>query len=572
MDDYIGKLVKKFESGSKGSLALGSCGNDWGLSCGSYQLTLRWGNCISFLKKYFPWKTVGLYFNSGKSDFAQKTWPGAEYCSSPEEVQSIWTTCYNEAGADKFFRYEHEYIQNSYYEPLMKKLTGYYNPNNSCSAMQECMWSWAVHRGSSGAYSEFKAAMDTEGIHDPESVKAIELLEICYDKRYAVSGTTRYSTSGGESSERIVLREYICSAPLKYEGRNPTTEIKEESAMKVIEKIATQNPCYKAGKTITPSGIMIHSVGCPQPDPLVFVKNWQSASAQVCVHAVLGTDGNVYQLLPWNWRAWHCGIGSKGSCNNTHISFEMTEPATIAYTSGANWTEKNPEATKAHVLATYKYAVELTSYLCEKYGLNPLADGVVISHSEGNKRGLASNHGDVEHIWSKFGLTMNQFRQDVKAAMGGKVVEVASTDNKSTSDVSESTTGTVVKVTVDSLNIRSGPGTSYTIAGSITDKGSYTVTEISDGWGRLKSGAGWICLSYTNYSGNATSTAATSKFPYTVTITAKVLNVRKGAGTSYGIATTVKKDEKYTIIEESNGWGKLKSGAGWISLEYAKRL
>lgn len=37
--DYIGRLVKQFESGNKGSLALGSCGNDWGISCGSYQLT-----------------------------------------------------------------------------------------------------------------------------------------------------------------------------------------------------------------------------------------------------------------------------------------------------------------------------------------------------------------------------------------------------------------------------------------------------------------------------------------------------------------------------------------------------
>lgn len=54
--DYIGKYVKKFESGSKGSLALSSCGNDWGLSCGSYQLTLRWGNCIRFLKNTFQQK------------------------------------------------------------------------------------------------------------------------------------------------------------------------------------------------------------------------------------------------------------------------------------------------------------------------------------------------------------------------------------------------------------------------------------------------------------------------------------------------------------------------------------
>ena len=49
--DYIGKYVKKYESGNKGSLCLDNCGYDWGLSAGSYQLTLRYGNCIKFLKK-----------------------------------------------------------------------------------------------------------------------------------------------------------------------------------------------------------------------------------------------------------------------------------------------------------------------------------------------------------------------------------------------------------------------------------------------------------------------------------------------------------------------------------------
>lgn len=58
---------------------------------------------------------------------------------------------------------------------------------------------------------------------------------------------------------------------------------------------------------------------------------------------------------------------------------------------------------------------------------------------------------------------------------------------------------------------------------------------------------------------------------YTVTITANVLNVRSGAGTNFGINTTVKKGEVYTIVEEVNGWGKLKSGAGWISLAYTSR-
>lgn len=59
---------------------------------------------------------------------------------------------------------------------------------------------------------------------------------------------------------------------------------------------------------------------------------------------------------------------------------------------------------------------------------------------------------------------------------------------------------------------------------------------------------------------------------YRVVITASVLNVRKGAGTKYGVATTVKKGEVYTIVGESNGWGKLKSGAGWIKLSYTAKL
>ena len=58
---------------------------------------------------------------------------------------------------------------------------------------------------------------------------------------------------------------------------------------------------------------------------------------------------------------------------------------------------------------------------------------------------------------------------------------------------------------------------------------------------------------------------------YTVKITADVLNVRAGAGTSYKVNTQVRKGEVYTIVGESNGWGKLKSGAGWISLKYTSK-
>ena len=186
--------------------------------------------------------------------------------------------------------------------------------------------------------------------------------------------------------------------------------------MNLKQNYLTESGCYKAGKRITVKGLMIHSVGCPQPKAEVFMKNWNRAEASACVHAIVEPDGDVYQILPWNHRGWHCG----GGANNTHIGVEMTEPATIRYTGGSKWTETGDgENTKNHVLATYKYAVELFAYLCSQYNLDPLADGVVISHSEGCRRGIASNHGDVEHLWSKFGLSMEQFRKDIKAAMEG---------------------------------------------------------------------------------------------------------------------------------------------------------
>ena len=60
--------------------------------------------------------------------------------------------------------------------------------------------------------------------------------------------------------------------------------------------------------------------------------------------------------------------------------------------------------------------------------------------------------------------------------------------------------------------------------------------------------------------------------PYIIRIDTDILNVRSGPGTNYRINTQVRKYELYTIVDEKNGFGKLKSGAGWIALEYTKRL
>ena len=275
--------------------------------------------------------------------------------------------------------------------------------------------------------------------------------------------------------------------------------------MNIIESFVKNNRCYKNNQKITIKGLMLHSVGCPQPDPKVLIGTWNSEKAEVCVHAITGREGIAYQLLPWNVRAWHCGSGGKGSGNDGYIGVEMTEPATIKYIKGASFMDRDPEATKAFVLDTYKSAVDIFAYLCKLHGLNPEKDGVIISHSEGHKRGIASNHGDVEHIWSKYGLTMDMFRKDVANALHG------------------------VK----------GPGDTNTPP----------------------------------QTGNTVNGANTQ--PYTVKVMADVLNVRKGPGVSYPVTTEVKRGEVYTIVaEEMNGttvWGKLKSGAGYISLAYTRK-
>lgn len=190
--------------------------------------------------------------------------------------------------------------------------------------------------------------------------------------------------------------------------------------MNLIQKILTLNDCYKAGRTITPKGIMVHSVGCPQPKASVFINNWNKSGVQACVHAFVDDTG-VYQTLPWAHRGWHAGTGTSGaSANNTHISFECCEPAGFTYSGGATMVGYDVAKNEAFFKAVYQNAMELCTMLCNRYGLDPLADGVIICHSEGYKRGVASNHADIMHWWPKHGKNMDTFRAAVATAMNKK--------------------------------------------------------------------------------------------------------------------------------------------------------
>ena len=89
--------------------------------------------------------------------------------------------------------------------------------------------------------------------------------------------------------------------------------------------------------------------------------------------------------------------------------------------------------------------------------------------------------------------------------------------------------------------------------------------------GRMCSDSAWNNFLSRIGEASVTETVATSD-SYKVRITADVLNVRIGPGTSYSVATQVKNGEVYTIVSEASGWGKLKSGAGWIKLSYTKKV
>lgn len=193
--------------------------------------------------------------------------------------------------------------------------------------------------------------------------------------------------------------------------------------MNLHKQLLTKNECYTRGVSITPIGVMVHSTGANNPnlkryvqpdDGLLGTNNagnhfnqFRPGGRKVCVHAFIGklADGTIatYQTLPWAMRGWHSGTGSKGSANNMgYIGFEICEDGLT-----------DP----AYFKKVYREAVELTAYLCKLYKLDPKKDGVIICHSEGHKRGIASNHEDVMHWFPKHGKSMDTFRADVVKEM-----------------------------------------------------------------------------------------------------------------------------------------------------------
>ncbi len=182
--------------------------------------------------------------------------------------------------------------------------------------------------------------------------------------------------------------------------------------------------------------------------------------------------------------------------------------------------------------------IELVADIARRNGLGTLVKGKnLVWHSM-----YANTNCPGRYLLSKIDYIVEQ---------ANKINGQGSSNNE---NVAVNTTNSyLVKVTADALNIRSGAGTNNPIVGCIRDKGTYTIVETSGNWGKLKSGAGWICLDYTNRV-NGTAQPSTANTAASFSKGQKV--TLKASANKYCTGQTIPnyvKGKTYTIMQVGSG-------------------
>ena len=410
---------------------------------------------------------------------------------------------------------------------------------------------------------------------------------------YASKATT--SSASGSTSNA----ENISSSNVNTGGNG---KMKYGTNNKPLVCMQTNSTCYKNTGTMNVKGILWHSTGANNPwlkryvQPLntdsnynqminllgknQYNNDWNHISVQAGLNAWIGklADGTVstVQTMHWNYRPWGCGSGSKGSCNNGFIQFEICE---------------DNLSDKTYFDKVYKEACELTAYLCDMYNLDPhgvttingVSVPIILCHNDSYKLGLGTGHADVYHWFNKYGKTMDNVRDDVATLMG----KSSTTTTKPSTSTSTGTTTTASISFKVGDEVKLVSGAKYTSGTSIPSwvfKSVLYVREIRSNGdiviSTLKTGAvtGVVASKYlTKYS---TTSSSNSFVSYKVKVTADALNIRSGAGTSYSKVGVITNKGVYTIVDEamigSVKWGLLKSYEknrnGWVCLSYAKKV
>ena len=162
---------------------------------------------------------------------------------------------------------------------------------------------------------------------------------VAVQEKRASYGQT-YFDMFGKKETIIVSNKETNKIEIPKEGENG--KMKYNSSNKPLMCMQTQSSCYKETSTMTIKGILWHSTGANNPNLKRYVQpsdnaadkaewlkllgtntnknDWNHISHQAGLNAWIGklADGTVaaVQTMPWNYKPWGCGSGSKGSCNN----------------------------------------------------------------------------------------------------------------------------------------------------------------------------------------------------------------------------------------------------------------
>lgn len=348
----------------------------------------------------------------------------------------------------------------------------------------------------------------------------------------------------------------------------------------IIKAYAVKNLCYIAGQKMVPQGIVVHSTGANNPNLNRYVdaadkvginkykNHWNTAKPdgkKVCVHAFIGYDKNkqicVAEILPHDICCWGVGKGKRGSYNTNpaYIQFEICE---------------DNLADKVYYEKVFGVAAEYCAQLCRTYNIDIEN---IVGHCEAYKRGYGSNHGDPEHWMKKFGNTMDDFRKQVSRILNSTTEEAANKkvliekgDLVSISDKAKYYNGKAVPSWVKKQNwyVASEPVGDRVVIDKNEEGTNFICSPIHEKY---------LTIVKKEAVETKTQNVDSDSCPYRINVTADCLYIRKGAGTNTAKVGAIKDKGIYTIVDEKDGlgatkWGKLKSGAGWISLDYVKKI
>lgn len=383
-------------------------------------------------------------------------------------------------------------------------------------------------------------------------------------------------------------------------------------SLNLIKLYQKQSSWYKGTTTGVPVGICFHDTGCnnntlkryvqPNDDDVnraeMLAKigtnhnknDWNHKAVSAGVNAWIGllADGSIatVQAGPWDYRPWGVGSGSNGSLNGDKrdpktpfwIQFEICE---------------DDRKSKTYFEKAYNEAIGLSAYLCKMYGFDPHGTvsykgktvPVITCHRESAALGLGSGHSDVLDWFPLYGKSMDDVRNDIAAAMGS-VAEIKPEEPEKPVTPATPVDGIIKVGSLVSIN----QGAKYYSGATIPNwvaklnwyvylapegKDRVVINESEDGKHKIMSPihrSDLTVVGATPTTPATPSTGTSEATSYRVKVLHSALNIRQGPGTNYSIVGVIRDRGVYTIVETKGTWGKLKSGKGWISLGWCKKL